>query len=265
MKKLFLLCLTMLSLSAMYAQECMPQQNLPDTLIGVVPLPYSDTLNPTGGITDTACINEPFNFVFTVVVPGTFDSPFGPVPINRIDMATQGAIKNLPAGITYACNPPNCSFPKDTVGCIVLYGTPTGSPGVSNLEIDFVIRSLIDFPLTFPNATLYPGNYFLHVKPQGQCAPSSVRTPGLSGVEEVAVRPNPFSSYAQLLVNSKISGNFDLIVSDALGRQLRRERVHLLEGDNTLDFDGSALPSGMYIYTLSNGTGAISGRMIIQK
>ncbi len=264
MKKLLLLLLfaSILTLQAA-AQTCTPDETVPDSVV-VSPLPFDATTNPTGGINDTACINEPFEFVVTVNVPSTFNSPFGPVPINSIDMATEGAVKNLPVGMDYVCNPPNCVFPKENKGCILLVGTPNDTAGVYNLAISFLIRSVLDFPINFPDPTIFPGNYFLHLKPEGQCAPSSVAELAKDAVR-LTNRPNPFTGWTQILVNSTVSGNFDLVVSDLLGKTLHRERINLLEGENTLDYDGTKLPEGLYIYTLSDGFNVFSNKMIVSR
>lgn len=265
MKKILLsFVIAVVALSTSMAQTCTPAENLPDTVI-VSPTAFVPTTNPMGGINDTACVNEPFEFVFTVKVPAIFESPFGPVPINSVQMATQGAVSNLPVGMGYVCNPPNCVFPKDSTGCILLFGTPTDTAGVYDLSISFLIKTpLIDLPLNFPNPSLAPGNYFLHVKPQGQCATSNVRDLSELGVS-ARVRPNPFSGFAQVVINTPITGSFDFTVSDLLGRKIHRERVQLIEGENTIDFDGSRLAAGIYIFNLSDGERQLSDKMVINR
>ncbi|MBK7873285.1 MAG: T9SS type A sorting domain-containing protein [Saprospiraceae bacterium] len=262
MKRILLLSIVIFSIGkSLIAQTCTPDRTLPDSVV-IFPLPFSET-NPMGGINDTACIGEPFEFAVTVNVPATFASPFGTVPINSIDMATDGAIRKIPVGIDYVCNPPNCIFPKDSSGCILLFGTVNDTAGVYDVAIDFVIQSVIAFPISFPNPSLFPGNYYLHVKPNGECVTSTDDLADL-GVS-TKVRPNPFSGFAQIVINTPISGNFDFTVTDLLGRKIRRERVNLIVGENTIDFDGSELAAGVYIYTLSDGERQLSDKMIVQK
>ncbi len=266
MKKILLLLIfAMTTLATGFAQDCMPAQNLPDSLVGVVPLPFDPETNPMGGINDTACVNEDFEFVFTLVIPEVFTLSGVSLPLNSIDLATEGAITNLPNGIDYACNPPNCVFPKDTSGCVVLYGVVNDTTGIYDLQIAGTVRTaLFDLPLTFPNAAVFPGNYFLHVKPEGQCVSSSAGDLADLGVS-TKVRPNPFSSFTQIVVNTPISGDFDLIVTNLLGRKVHRQRINLFEGENTIDFDGSQLASGIYIYTISNSERQLSNKMILNR
>ncbi len=266
MKKL-LLTLSFLALIVIsgLSQTCMPDENVPDTLVGVAPFPFDAELNPMGGISDTACVNEPFEFVFTLVVPDTFAFSGLTFPITGIDLDPETAITNLPNGIDYACNPPTCVFPADTTGCVVLYGTVNDTVGVYDLQISGLVRSeLSDLPLSFPNPQLAPGNYFLHVKEEGQCAVSSTQSLAELGVSATA-RPNPTSGFTQIAINSPINGDFDLIVSNLFGQAVHRERINLVAGANTFDFDASQLPVGMYVYTISDGTRQLSEKLIISR
>ncbi|HMO38699.1 MAG TPA: T9SS type A sorting domain-containing protein [Saprospiraceae bacterium] len=263
MKKiLLLLCLGVAMWNTALAQTCEPAQNLPDSLVGVIPFPFDATLNPTGGINDTACVNEPFEFVFTLVVPDIFELGGVSLPLRSINLSAQGAISNLPNGITYACDPPNCIFPADTSGCVVLYGTVMDTAGIYDLQIAGVVSTVfIDLPLSFPDPNIFPGNYFLHVREQGQCTPSNTRDLGSLGVS-ATVQPNPFNGFAQIVINTPLGGDFDFIVSDLLGRRVARQRVHLINGENTIPFDGGHLAPGVYIYTLSDGQRQLSGKMV---
>ena len=267
MKRITLFLVTVLFTFNLQAQSCVPLEGLPDTLIGVVPLPFEPESNPTGGISDTACLNELFEFTFTIVVPEEFDPGTGtPVGVISIDLATEGAVTNIPDAFDYVCDPPNCIFPKDSTGCVLLFGTPEDPEdvGVWDLEIAGTVRTgFLDLNLTFPNPLLFDGNYFLHVKEEGQCMVSSV--------EELATKvrmtnvPNPFSSYTQILVNSDEAGAFDFQVRDLMGKAVHNERVQILEGANTIDFDASNLANGIYIYSISNGTDVVSKKMVLNR
>ncbi len=266
MQKLLLtLSFAVLACSISVAQDCMPDETLPDTIIGVAPLPFEADLNPTGGINDTACVNEPFEFVLTLIVPNTFTFVGQELPLNSIDLGAEGAISNLPAGLDYACNPPTCIFQADTTGCVILYGTVSDTAGVYDLQIAGIVRTAVaDLPLSFPNPAIAPGNYFLHVREEGQCTPSSTRDLAALGVVASA-RPNPTSGFTQIAISSPISGNFDFIVSDLLGQQVYRKRIDVVVGENTFDFDGSNLAAGMYVYTIRDGMRQLSDKLIINR
>ncbi|MCB0630431.1 MAG: T9SS type A sorting domain-containing protein [Saprospiraceae bacterium] len=247
------------------AQNCTPDKSLPDSVI-VFPLPYQDTI-PGTGIMDTACVNSYFETVIQFQIPAEYESPFGTIPINSVDVATEGAVQDAPAGFDYVCNPPNCVFQKDSTGCIVLFGTPdVGSEAVYDLKISILIRSLIDVPLTLPDGALVTGNYFLHVKEEGYagCTPLATRE-FLNDYITLTNVPNPFGDHTEIRVSSLLSGNFSFGVFNMLGQRVHQRSVYLNEGANFLPFDGSRLSNGMYHYVLHNQRGLVSGKMMINR
>ena len=104
------------------APACTPNQLYKDSSAGVYPLPHDAATNPKGGITTPACIGKPFSFVFTIKADSITYSGFR-IGLDSITLTTTGAVAGLPAGLTYACNPPTCVFLPKVLGCAVLTGT----------------------------------------------------------------------------------------------------------------------------------------------
>lgn len=161
------------------AQNCLPDSTLIDSATGVYPRPVSMDY-PNGGIKKKACINKPYDFTFTVVVPDSVLIPplTTPIPMDKASIDTIGAISNLPKGINYLCNPPDCIFKKNTFGCLILTGTPDGSnaPGeykpVINLKVTVSpIGFPIDYNLKYPGPE-FPGEYILNLLPENDCVTS---------------------------------------------------------------------------------------------
>lgn len=250
---LFFALICLLPFSA-YSQTCKPDTTLPDSVAGVFPLPYNATTN-TGGINDTACVNTYFEFNFTMKVPDSFSISGISLPIIEISFSTDSAISNIPAGFKYKCDPPNCVFKPDTLGCVVLYGTPApGSEAVYDLMITGkVITPFLPLDLTFPNDLLYPGNYNLHVRAEGHpsCSISSLEEVG--SVSRFVIQPNPMIDYSELLVVSAENGTYQLRVHDLLGRQLDTRSLQIFQGENRIPYINSELSSGIYLFTLSDG------------
>lgn len=247
------------------AQTCVPDTTLADSII-VAPLPYQDTI-PGSGIMDTACVNSYYETVIQFQIPTSVELGGFNIPINSVDVATEGAIKGAPEGFDYVCNPPNCVFQSDTVGCIVLYGTPdVGAEGEYDLTIDITIRSAIDAGMTLPDGQLVNGNYFLYVQQEGSPNCFTVGTRDLLD-DEIALSnvPNPFGSYTEIRVSSLISGNFSFEVFNLMGQRVHQRSVFINEGANFIPFDGSDLSNGMYQYVLRNQRGLVSGKMMISR
>lgn len=265
MKKLLFFSLAILFFAAQSnAQECTPNTDLTDEDV-VDPTPFTDD-NPLGGISDTACLNNYFEF--SVSLSPTDQFPLTGADIANIQLPLMGAIDNLPTGMQYNCNPPDCIIPSDTVGCILIYGTPTDPADVG--VHDLVINGQINFdpagvfPIAFPNALIAPGNYFLHVKEEGS-SNCLVSTNELEQFVRITNRPNPFSGITTIDIQSDISGTFAFAVTNTLGQQIHSQKVQILEGENQINFDGSQLAEGMYIYTISDGQSRIAKTMIISR
>lgn len=273
MKYFFTLLLAVaLNVTSALAQTiptCKPAATLPDTVAGVFPLPYEPTTNPKGGISDTACLNTYYEYVLSVVVPPVFTAPgIGSLPLNRISMPTTNAIQNLPTGISYACNPPNCVFERNTKGCVILYGTPSNvaNIGANNLIITGTVSSILDIPVTFPSTALgLPGNYFLYLRPSGSPACKTLSTNELLATRlKMTNFPNPYTGITQIEIESELRGAFDLRVYDFTGKIIHRQPVDLQRGINRFSFDGSQLAAGIYIYTLTDGLHAVSRKMVVE-
>lgn len=262
---LLILILILAGFATAGAQNCEPDKTLPDSVI-VFPLPYQDSVAGTG-IMDTACVNTDFQTVIQFKIPESFNFNGTAIPLNSVDLAAEGAVLGVPAGFDYVCNPPNCVFKKDSVGCIVLFGNAQpGSEAVYDLKVSVTIRSLIDVPYVLPDGQVVTGNYYLHVKPEGSANCSVVGTTDLlQDYINLSNVPNPFADYTEIRVASQLSGDFSFEVYNLLGQQVQRRVVRLYEGPNYIPFDGSNLSAGMYQYVLRNRQGMVSGKMMINR
>jgi len=261
MKKLMFAALGLFLFGQIYSQSCTPDTTLADSVI-ISPLPFHAELNPEGGITDTAFVNSYYAFAFTFKPPPTYLTDFGEVALISVDLATEGAVLNMPPSFDYICNPPDCIFEADSLGCLLIFGTPVdGEEDVYDLGINATIQVGLPLTLTFPNEAIAAGNYYLHVKP-----PPPVSTTNLLDQQmSLKINPNPFGELAQIEIISAVSGNFDFVVNDLMGATVHREFLHLQEGTNLLPFDGSQLAEGIYFYSITDGKNVLSGKMLVQR
>ncbi|RMF04106.1 MAG: T9SS C-terminal target domain-containing protein [Bacteroidetes bacterium] len=255
----------LLGFSGLYGQEaCVGNTMLPDSII-VSPRPYQDEF-PERGIQDTACVGLPFETVFTINLPATFALSGVELPIDSARVGEQGII-NLPASMSYDCNPPNCVFYPDTVGCIRIFGTPTAAEvGRYDLGIDVSVATAFPYNAVLPDGILVTGNYYLFVQEAGSpyCLASSTDEPAEGGFDLV-VQPNPIRDYAEIFVRLPQPDSYTLSVYDARGVQVRQEQMQLPAGEQYLHFDATQLPVGMYVFTLQGTTEAASGRILVQR
>lgn len=267
MQRFYYLVLLFLTAGAtqLLAQTCVPDETLADTAI-IKPLPVTEEM-PMEGISDTACVGQSYGFTFTLRTPATIEvAVLGEVPIDSITLATEGAIGNLPAGMNYNCNPPNCVFEADSIGCLFLFGTPAeGTEGTYDLELNVtVFASGIPIALSLPDPTIVPGNYFFNVRPDGfaNCAPLSIRELR-NDFLTVAVAPNPASEVATIQVQSRINMDTQLNLYNATGQRVASQPARIIAGESYHQVDVRSLAPGFYIFTVGEGSQAISGRLSV--
>jgi hypothetical protein len=262
---LFIFALVLLGNFGLQGQVCTPDMTLPDS-IAVSPLPYQEAF-PERGIQDTACANTYYETVFTINLPSVFVFSGFEAPIDSATIDLEGAIVNLPASLDYECNPPNCVFLPDTVGCILISGIPsTEDIGVHDLGIDVSIWTFTEYNAVLPDGIIATGNYFLHVQEEGSpnCFMVNTDEP-VEGGFDLVVQPNPIRDYAEIFVRLPQTDTYTFSVYNATGAQVSQERMRLLGGEQYLPFDASQLPVGMYVFTLQGANQAASGRILVQR
>ncbi|MCF8277242.1 MAG: T9SS type A sorting domain-containing protein [Flavobacteriales bacterium] len=135
--------------------------------------------------------------------------------------------------------------------------------------------SWADGPTSEDRLNLQPGTYTINVEDANGLTASEtfVLTGPYLGIEDLnrygfslgQSVPNPTTGNSLISFQSNIQDNFTFIVRDASGREVARMAVPAKQGENRILFDGSNLSSGLYTYSLSNGTNALTERMIINK
>ncbi|MCP3930752.1 MAG: hypothetical protein GY705_16820, partial [Bacteroidetes bacterium] len=161
MKKIITLCLLVSAFFSAIAQNCTPDPNYVDEPAGVYPVPYHPDSSPDGGITEIACIGQPYEFTFTSVSDEFVFNGNSYV----LDSFVLTGVQGLPDGLSFFCGPPNCVLYFGEAGCMVISGTPseTNIPGDYPLTITGTafLQGLFSLDLTFPNENIYPGDYII--------------------------------------------------------------------------------------------------------
>ncbi|MCB9185917.1 MAG: T9SS type A sorting domain-containing protein [Flavobacteriales bacterium] len=132
-----------------------------------------------------------------------------------------------------------------------------------------------DGPTTEDRFNLQPGTYTINVQDAagftGQA--TFVLTGPYLGIDEFEVYgfslgssvPNPTTGNSTISFSSKERGSYNFVVRDAAGRILSSMGVNAGVGENRIIFDGSQLSSGLYTYSLTNGTHTLTKRLVISK
>ncbi|MCB0662929.1 MAG: T9SS type A sorting domain-containing protein [Saprospiraceae bacterium] len=266
MKQFFTLLVTIVFLLPLQAQTCLPDSTLANADFPVQPPPYDPTTFPDGGINDTACINTPFDFVFSAVVGDTFNLGIAMLPLDSIRMPVSNAIVGIPTGLNYACNPPTCVFKKNTLGCIDLYGEITDNALVGEHELKISVQVFLNGspqPINFvlPDGQLIMGKYNLVVREESftNCATVSATSP-FESYTTAQIVPNPAIGNATLEIRSEENNEAQLDLFSITGKKLMAQTIQINHGTNRIPLQLENLPEGLIVYVLSNEKGMISGK-----
>lgn len=273
-KKLLPLIFTLLAFSGLNAQDmetCELDIERRDSIFLIEPAPY-DPSTPEGmmgGIPDTACAGQFFEFTFNILFPDTVSIEGFNLPIASISFATEGAITYNPplADFDYVCNPPNCTFLPDSLGCVRIFGTPAiGEEGTHEVDFSgYVDFGGFGFEISFPDENLAPGTYNVVVRDADDPACATSSTDRILAGFEIRNSPNPFSYTTDIFIDAERSGDYEFRVHDMLGKEVHRQIVNIVEGQNTVSFDGNDLSEGMYLFSLSDGRSVITKKMIVNR
>lgn len=279
MKRLLLAIFTLVFAVSLnvQAQNCMPDPIFADTTAGVYPLP-----DPVGSPTSSlnpGCINLEYDQLFTAVVPDSISTEFNGLPITaELISVTVDTILGLPAGLVYACEPPDCGFLQNSTGCLLFSGVPTEAGDFLPVVQTTVIADIgaqIVLPVNFPSqgepgeVEIFPGEYKVTIHPEGSgeaaCIVDNVNDAleAVLGVQQNV--PNPFSRTTSITIDSKESGAFDFKVYSVIGELVHSEVLTLSTGQNIFEFDGADLNSGMYFYAVGQGNAIVTKRMVVSK
>ena len=195
MFRLLVLLSILFIVDSISAQSCSPDPQYADSSAGVYPAPVTD-MNPDGGIPDPACKGAYYEFPLTIIVPDSVTIDFNGFPITlkiiTAQIPTEGAIEGLPNGIDYLCMPSDCTFPADSSGCLLLFGTVNESVIAGayplSIQLDITLDGLGTQTFDFPGPQ-FPGSYDLTViEPEDPLCTNNTEH---INAEEVNIFPNP--------------------------------------------------------------------------
>jgi hypothetical protein len=181
-----------------------------------------------------------------------------PVNINPLDSIVLNAVGNLPPGLSYACNPANCSFPGGTSGCIAITGTPT-TAGFYPLNVyitSYGKLAGIGFAI-FQADTLE--SYHININVNSGIASYDQN----SNFQLLEFGPDAVQEKLNLKINSPVSANADFSVFNILGKSVYSKTASLNQGINTISFNTKNLSAGVYILTLKKDPYVLTRKFVI--
>ncbi len=262
MKLFFTLGILFLS-QFLFSQSCIPDTTQIPSTSFIYPTPYQSTV-PGSGIPNKACIGTEYTQIFQVKIPETVLFLGFTVHIDKI---TLNSIDGLPEGLTYECNPGGCVMPKNTIGCMIIHGTPTASNAVKkypiNLNFTFTTTELGAQQLSFPDATIAPGIYEIELLPAG--SPDCLASVNTSLNLDHSAYINEGLDQMILKIQSRetIKGIVELYASN--GAKITEKSINIFNGNNEFTLNINSLKSGAYFYKIKTGRRFETGKIFIPR
>jgi len=270
MNKFILLLFAIFCLnSSLLAQDpvCEPDSTYADSLAGVYPGPFHEVDFPDGGIKDTSCINHPFELVLTAVVNDSIEYAGFDIALNYLKVQEDG-ILNLPSGMSYACNPPSCQFDANTMGCMLISGTPdeTNEVGTYDLEllVEIKVADLFVINDTLPEYLIPGSHYYLVLDPEDS------ENCQVLGNEEInrkkldfELLQNPVSDLLKIRFDEDLRGPWKIEIHTMDGSLAFKQEsdFHLDDSDKIIELN--EFHPGYYIIRLTTKEGMAIKKLIV--
>jgi len=217
-----------------------------------------------------------------------------------MDSLTVDSIGNLPTGYKWSTSSATNTFYNQTKGCIKIDGTcgTDQLPGQYQLFILVTVwtnPALLGVNPTGPIPASAAGLYYYvrvvsandtsthAIDTTGQAAGTNIFVPytnvpaaaaacaivnGISSIDKnvtsLSVYPNPFSSQTEVTFNSNVAGTFTEKLTDILGNTIFSKSVGVTLGANTHQLNRNSLAQGVYFYTIGDGNGSITKKVVIE-
>jgi hypothetical protein len=204
---------------------------------------------------------QPYSQLITIIIPQDTQVLQPPFPPMNWDSTVMVNMQGLPPGFTYSCwnvgpgNQSRCSWRGNTKGCAIITGNPTiNDTGTYNLTINtrhYLGGSTnpINYPITY---------YKIKIN-----APSSVAENNSSLFELLQNYPNPVNDRTDIYFSSGRNLVVELKIFNVVGTEVGTYRQKAKTGSNKFSVDTKDLPSGVYLYSLSNGEKTLTRRMVV--
>jgi len=210
----------------------------------------------------TACVNVAFSQVLTLAVPVSITSGTTTYPIQKIKV---NSINGLPPGISYQCNPANCTINGGARGCILISGTAS-TPGTyqtqTNATVTIVVAGTCPFCFTTNIDTALAGTFVVQPKDcAGVCGgTAAVDNCGICSGGTTGILPNCADTDActQDICNGVGGCTYTNICNVTISGKIQTEDNKSVPGV-TVNLNGSQTQSmntasdGLYSFTVNAG------------
>lgn len=251
MRNILLTCVFAVGLTTLLNAQCTPGPEYgngvyPDTItnfiLGCKDVPYEQVISiqvPADTIIDTTIMGQQL----------TLTAEFNYILIDEVH--------GLPSGYSLACNPNDCKFLGDDVGCAVITGS-TSDVGTHNLTFDLVANLSGNIP-GLPNPMVIDHDYSLEAYKiiVEDCSQSGIMEESKNVT--VSVYPNPTSDVVTLS-NLSQYGVKNIHIYTSEGKAVKT----FFTESESVSIETSSFPAGVYFVKVMQNGGQETIRLVIE-
>ena len=164
----------------------------------------------------------------------------------------------LPPGLSLTGTPSTFKFPGNASSCMEIYGTPTTA---GSYTLTFVLKVYSVNLGSFIPLTTYTVDYY-HITIN---AAAGIETNKGYEFNVMQNSPNPVINNTAIKFTSSIEGKAKMSVYNVTGQKITEKEISAQRGDNSYDFDATALESGIYLYSIELNGQKQTRRMVVAK
>lgn len=172
-----------------------------------------------------------------------------------IDSLLITGLEGLPPGFSYECNISSCNFLGGTNGCAAITGNPD-STMISTWPLKLITKTFARLNMTTPIVQIDTiTDFFLTIcAADSNCSGDTLSAVKelnyLSPFENLKVYPNPAANWTIIEVSALRNERAVVLITDALGMQIREIEVELGVGLNKIPVNLTGLSTGILIITM---------------
>lgn len=264
MKRTLLSVFVFLIVSALSAQDCVPDPQYADEPFGIWPAPEDGLEVGQVGVLYSQILNfkipsDPNELPEDLLT----QFPIVPPPGTTIDSVSVTALNGLPNGLQWACNShssEDCTFHSDTQGCAVIYGVPTES-GTFDLVIVMTIYIFNPSLGVIPFQNFEYTDYQLIV--DNDVSVSELAQFGLKLDQNM---PNPFTDETMIEFTLNQPQMIEFNVFNLLGKNIHSRSLNASQGVNRIEMNAGELnmAPGIYLYSMTIDGQSVTRKMIVK-
>lgn len=224
---------------------------------GLFPAPKGKLMECLNKVSDglpNACVNNPYFFTYTFILPDSIKQNGNLIKIDSIKIKNPSTI-GLPNGLVFKSNSSSWAIPGNSIRCYSIEGQ-TSIAGTFNisLQVDYYVNGNPE-----GIADVIQG-YVLDVYPQ----PCTVGIESLpkNNTSKITVVPNPTNNKTILNLYSSKNEQGNLIIYDAIGKVVFKLTFPLVIGENKILFDAVNLSNGIYFANFQTNSQYFSAKFV---